>query len=204
MNTAMQCSLFGGGPATFDKAFVGLRHRPLTSGAWVDHVPGWLDGHQSLFDDLAEQAQWQQQHRRMYERTVAVPRLVASAPDRSSSGTLLRQMSRALSVRYQLALTRISLAWYRDGRDSVAMHGDKLGTLTHDTVIATVSVGEPRRFLMKPVAGGDSIGFDLGWGDLLVMGGTAQHTWLHGVPKLSYAGPRISIIFRPFVLDARR
>jgi alkylated DNA repair dioxygenase AlkB len=58
-------------------------------------------------------------------------------------------------------------------------------------------VGEPRRFLLKPKAGGPSLSFDLGWGDLFVMGGTCQQTWLHAVPKRTHADPRISIMLRP-------
>lgn len=113
-------------------------------------------------------------------------------------------MSVALSPRYHLALTNIALAWYRDGTYSVAMHGDKMGVLSENTIIGAVSVGEPRRFVMRANRGGDSIGVNLGWGDLLVMGGTAQATWQHGVPKLAHAGPRISIIFRPHVPAIRR
>ena len=88
------------------------------------------------------------------------------------------------------------LAWYRDGRDSVAMHGDRIGRRIADTVVAILSLGAPRRFLLKPAAGGRSLRFDLGRGDLLVMGGACQRTWRHGIPKVKSAGPRISIQFR--------
>ena len=63
--------------------------------------------------------------------------------------------------------------------------------------MATVSLGEPRRFLLKPADGGQSIAFALGRGDLIVMGGTCQRTWRHGIPKAASAGPRIAIMFRP-------
>ncbi|MEM7404569.1 MAG: alpha-ketoglutarate-dependent dioxygenase AlkB [Pseudomonadota bacterium] len=203
-NTALQFSLFGAGEPAFAERFPDVRRRTLAHGAWVEHLPGWLQGHEQVFDALTGEAAWEKQRRRMYDRVVDVPRLVARAPERTETGRMLRRMSRALSVRYGLALTNIALAWYRDGNDSVAMHGDKMGVLSDDTVIATVSVGEPRRFLMRPVAGGESIAFELGWGDLLVMGGSAQRTWLHGVPKLRRAGPRISIIFRPHVPNRTR
>ena len=49
--------------------------------------------------------------------------------------------------------------------------------------------------------GGPSIGYDLGRGDLLVMGGTCQRTWDHAVPKVARAGPRISLTFRPVGLE---
>ena len=65
-----------------------------------------------------------------------------------------------------------------------------------DPVVATVSVGAPRPFRLRPRGGGRSHSFDLGRGDLLVMGGSCQHDWEHTVPKVRAAGPRISITFR--------
>ena len=84
----------------------------------------------------------------------------------------------------------------------MAWHGDRMGRLVDDTVVAILSVGAPRRFLLRPAAGGASRAFDLGWGDLLVMGGSCQRTWQHAVPKTALAGPRISIQFRPDTGDA--
>jgi hypothetical protein len=98
-----------------------------------------------------------------------------------------------------MELPSITLAHYRDGRDSVAMHGDKMGSLVGDTIVATVSLGHPRRFSFRPVRGGPSRVFSLGWGDLFVMGGSFQRTYLHGVPKSAEAGGRICIMFRPRV-----
>jgi alkylated DNA repair dioxygenase AlkB len=129
---------------------------------------------------------------------------------------LLRRLSGALSQRYQSALASITLAHYRDGRDSVAFHGDRLGRWMEDSIVATISVGAPRRFVMKPRelikprtsaarapdAAQGNLAFDLGWGDLFVMGGTCQRTWLHAVPKRTHADPRISIMFRPVVPGA--
>jgi hypothetical protein len=133
----------------------------------------------------------------MYERVVDVPRLVAELPDHDPGHPVLTEAAAGLSRHYGCALTRVSLAYYRDGRDSVAWHGDRLGYLVDDTVVAILSVGAPRRFLLRPAAGGASRAFDLGWGDLLVMGGSCQRTWQHAVPKVARAGPRISVQFRP-------
>jgi alkylated DNA repair dioxygenase AlkB len=58
-------------------------------------------------------------------------------------------------------------------------------------------VGGQRRFLLRPYGGGHSIALNLGWGDLLVMGGTCQRTWQHCLPKVAHAEPRIAIMFRP-------
>src|ERR1700722_8413756 len=87
---------------------------------------------------------------------------------------------------------------YRTGDDSVAWHGDTIGRRSHDeTLVAIVSLGAPRRLLLRPKGGGRGHRFSLGHGDLLVMGGTCQRTWEHSVPKTARpAGPRISVQFR--------
>jgi alkylated DNA repair dioxygenase AlkB len=196
---AAQASLFGFGEPRLDPAFGRARRVPLGAGAWIEHVPGWLEGHEALFEVLRDTTDWQHQRRRMYDRVVDVPRLVASVPDDGPGHPVLSQASLALSARYGLDLRRISLAYYRDGQDSVAWHGDRLGRLVDDTVVAILSVGTPRRFLLRPAAGGPSRAYELGWGDLLVMGGSCQRTWQHAVPKVAAAGPRISVQFRPDV-----
>jgi alkylated DNA repair dioxygenase AlkB len=192
----MQLSLFGRERPSFDRGLPTLKRLELTEGAWLDYAPGWLRGHQAVFDELTCDASWRKQRRHMYERIVDVPRLTAAAPKSAEIWQLLVEMSRALSERYGLPLDSVTLAYYRDGRDSVAMHGDKLGPLIDDTVVAIVSVGAPRKFLIRSASGGKSLGFSLGWGDLLAMGGTFQRSWRHGVPKVAQADPRISIMFR--------
>ena len=196
-----QGCLFGSGEPRLDLALSGLRRLTLTAGAWVDHLPGWLEGHDAVFEWLRRTTRWEHHRRRMYERVVDVPRLVAELPDDGPGHPVLGDAADALSRRYGLGLPRISLAYYRDGRDSVAWHGDRLGRLVDDTVVAILSLGEPRRFLLRPVTGGASRCFELGWGDLLVMGGSCQRTWQHAVPKTAHAGPRMSVQFRPVVDD---
>ena len=195
----MQCALFGSGAPRFDAALPAVRRLSLSDGAWIEHHPSWLEGHERVFADLRRLAAWQAHRRLMYEREVDVPRLVARAPSEGPVAELLRALAVTLSARYARPLESISLAHYRDGADSVAFHGDKLGRLVDDSIVATVSVGAPRRFLLKPNAGGSSLTFDLGWGDLFVMGGTCQRTWQHAIPKRARADPRISIMFRPVV-----
>ncbi len=132
----------------------------------------------------------------MYDRVVDVPRLVATVPDDGPGHQILHEIAAILGARYGRPLPSISLAAYRDGRDSVAFHGDRLGRETDDAIVAILSLGAPRRFLLRPSRGGSSRPFDLGRGDLLVMGGTCQRTWQHGVPKVAGAGLRISVQFR--------
>ena len=135
----------------------------------------------------------------MYERLVEVPRLYAVLDQDGPSPPVVLAMRALLSARYGEAFTRVSLGYYRDGRDSVAFHGDRIARTLPSALVATVSVGAPRRFLMRPVGGGSSLAFSLGSGDLLVMGGSCQRTWQHAIPKSRSAGSqsRIAIMFRP-------
>jgi alkylated DNA repair dioxygenase AlkB len=91
------------------------------------------------------------------------------------------------------------LCLYRDGADSVAWHGDRIGRgATHDTMVAILSVGSGRTLALRSHGGGPGPRFNLGHGDLVVMGGSCQRTWEHAVPKTARpVGPRVSIQFRP-------
>jgi alkylated DNA repair dioxygenase AlkB len=152
---------------------------------------------------LQEKVPWRAERRQMYERVVDVPRLVCfyeegqELPDPS-----LEEAKAALDRHYGAELgepfATAGLCLYRDGRDSVAWHGDRIGRgNTNDTMVAIVSVGAPRALLLRPREGGPSLRFEVGHGDLLVMGGSCQRTWDHAVPKSARAtGPRISIQFR--------
>jgi alkylated DNA repair dioxygenase AlkB len=180
-------------------------HRTMLSdGAWVDVRPGWMAGAGVLFDRLRQVVPWREERRRMYERVVHVPRLLCfyaegeQLPDPAMDAAL-----RALDERYQAELgeplVTAGLCLYRDGRDSVAWHGDRIGRgRTEDTIVAILSLGTPRALLLRPRGGGQALRHDLGHGDLLVMGGSCQRTWEHAVPKTARAtGPRISVQFRP-------
>ena len=114
-----------------------------------------------------------------------------------------REMLSSAYRNYRGAVLRTTgLCLYRNGRDSVAWHGDTLGRGSfEDTVVAIVSLGEARRFLLRPRPGHQqgrpSVRLVLGHGDLAVMGGNCQRTWEHSVPKTTRAvGPRMSIQFR--------
>ena len=179
-----------------DRRLATLRRVRLDARSWVEHEAGWLTGHEELFDALRQGIEWRMERLEMYATVVEVPRLTATIPDDGPAPPALARAHDALERRYRRRFESVRLAWYRDGRDSVAMHGDRIGRRIADTVVAILSLGTPRRFLLKPAAGGRSLRFDLGGGDLLVMGGACQRTWRHGIPKVKSAGPRISIQFR--------
>ncbi|GHJ05083.1 alpha-ketoglutarate-dependent dioxygenase AlkB [Streptomyces olivaceus] len=205
MTTHLQGSLFDQTDDVRLAPLDGLRRTHLGSGAWIDLLPGWLNGADALFERLASEVPWRAERRAMYERVVDVPRLLAfyGAPD-PLPDPLLAEARDALSAHYADELgepfTTAGLCHYRDGRDSVAWHGDRTGRGAHrDTMVAILSVGAPRDLMLRPAGGGgDTVRRPLGHGDLIVMGGSCQRTWEHCVPKSSRAaGPRISIQFRP-------
>jgi alkylated DNA repair dioxygenase AlkB len=182
-----------------------VRRVQLDESAWVEHAPAWVSGHEALMEVLVANTRWQSLSREMYDRTVDVPRLVASLPADGPGHPLLEQARLALSRRYATEFSHVSLALYRDGGDSVAWHGDYVAReMTEDTLVASVSLGEPRRLLLRPRQargtagrGRRSVAFSLGWGDLFVMGGACQRTWEHAVPKVARAQPRMAVMFRP-------
>lgn len=191
-----QRSLFDSGEPRFDPGLGRLSRIALDEGAWIDHLPRWLEGHETLLDALWSTMQWQSHRRRMYERIVDVPRLVATLPDDGPGHPIVSEMAEALSAHYFRDLFDVSLAAYRDGRDSVAFHGDRLGIRRADAIVAIVSLGFARRFLLRRAGGGASRTFKLGNGDLIVMGGDCQLTWEHAVPKVAHGELRISVQFR--------
>jgi alkylated DNA repair dioxygenase AlkB len=202
----MQPSLFDVEPLTFDRTFSRLERIHLDETAWIDVVPGWVTGSDALFRTLAETLPWAQRSRFLYEQNRIEPRLTAGW--HTGRGTpldppILEDMRASLSERYGVLFDSAGFNFYRDGQDSVAWHRDKIPQRIHQPVVALVSLGEPRRFLLRPRGGGKSRPFPLGHGDLLVTGGDTQRTWEHAVLKVAHAGPRISVAFR-HGMDARR
>lgn len=192
----MQLGLFGHDDPAFDPRFPSLRRLELGQGAWLDHAPELLRGHASLLETLRTGITWKGQHRRMYERIVAVPRQHASVPQDGPGHPVLFELADALSERYGLSLQSITLALYRTGEDSVAWHRDKEVRDRPLGFVVTLSLGEPRPFMVRPVGGGPSRSWRLGSGDLMVMGGTCQEHFEHCVPKTRVAGPRLCVMFR--------
>ncbi len=186
-----------------------VRRTPLAHGAWVDLRPGWLAGSGAVFGALVETVPWRAEKRHMYDKVVTVPRLLCFyGEDEPLPDPVLTAAQKALTAHYGPELGEpfrtAGLCLYRDGRDSVAWHGDTIGRgKNEDTMVAIVSLGTPRALLLRPRSGGSagrggSLRFEIGHGDLLVMGGSCQRTWEHAVPKTSQAvGPRISVQFRP-------
>ncbi len=194
----LQGSLLGLDEPAVDETFADLTRHHLDEATWVDHAPAWLAGEQTVFDALHELLHWRQRTVTMWEQRLPEPRLTSWwTPDQGPEPLpVLAAIRGVLSARYGEAFDSIGFNLYRDGQDSVAWHGDRHRHTVDDPVVAIVSVGEPRPFRLRPRGGGASRCYELGHGDLFVMGGACQHDWEHTVPKVRRAGPRLSITYR--------
>lgn len=217
MATAFQDSLSSRGPLSFQGSLFDLSEPPgpgpldgtvervhLSMGAWIDLRPGWFSGADDLFLFLRDNVPWRAERRQMYERVVDVPRLLAFYKEgQALPHPDLDKAKAALDEHYRDELGEpfrtAGLCLYRDGRDSVAWHGDTIGRgANEDTMVAILSVGDPRTLALRPRGGGEALRYEQGHGDLIVMGGSCQRTWEHAILKTARpSGPRISIQFRP-------
>ena len=189
-----------------DEPAVGTGCRPeriaLDPASWVEITRDWLRGADTLLDALVPAVTWHQGRRRMYDRILDEPRLSRSfAATEALPHPALALVRAALARQFAVPLGGVFLNYYRDGRDSVAWHGDRELRYLDDTLVAIVTLGAARPFLLRPRrvdGGGGGRARDLrpGSGDLMVMGGRCQRDWEHAVPKVVRAGPRISISLR--------
>lgn len=167
----------------------------LDDTSWADVVRDLLLGADSLFDSLVTELPFVQSRRFMYDRWVDEPRLSCGL-DLDVSPAVVRSLARTFTKTYGVVFDSCFVNYYRDGRDSVAWHSDRIGRAVLDPMVAIVSLGGPRRFGLRPKGGGPSRGFTLYSGDAIVMGGACQHRFEHCVPKMAYAAARLSLSFR--------
>jgi alkylated DNA repair dioxygenase AlkB len=203
LDLTWQPSLLDAGPEpAIDETFAGAMRIDLDKRSWIERVPGWVSDSDALFAHLLAGADWGQRTRKMWDHEVLEPRLTSwwgAESGKRLEPPILERMRRALSARYGVEFDSMGLNLYRDGRDSVAWHGDRIAREIAEPLVAIVSVGEPRRFLLRPKTKGTGLATRrllLGRGELLVTGGTTQRAWEHSVPKVASAGPRMSLTFR--------
>ena len=160
----------------------------------------------ALFASLRAETQWRQER----SRFGPFPRLTAWYANVGLTYTYSGVTHEALAWTQTLLDVRrrvenaaespfnsVLLNFYRDGQDSIGYHADAEPELGTNPVIASISLGAVRQFVMKHITTGEKLKFDLANGSLLLMGGTCQHHWVHGIPKTKAAvGPRINLTFR--------
>jgi alkylated DNA repair dioxygenase AlkB len=200
VNVSYQGSFFGSLQPRYDPTFADLHRVHLDATSWIDVAVGWLEGSDTIFDELLAVLPLRQRTNvKMYDRVVDEPRL--STWWQVDSGDpeplpILHDIRMLLCERYDDRFDSIGFNLYRDGSDSVAWHGDRHRHVVAEPIVAILSVGERRPLRLRPRGGGSSRSWQLGDGDLFVMGGACQHDWEHTVPKVRHAGPRMSITFR--------
>jgi alkylated DNA repair dioxygenase AlkB len=186
---------------------VPVERTPLDATAWVDVARGWLVGADALLDVLLGEVQWQTSRLFRYDHWVEEHRLVAAwTPGRPVPHPALGVVHRALERRYDVRFTGFSLIRYRDGRDGQAFHRDTDMRWLDDTVIAVLTLGARRPWLLRPRANrydhsetrGATHDLAPGPGDLIVMGGRCQADWEHSVPYRpgERVGTRIAMQWR--------
>ncbi len=198
-----QC-LFAFESPCVDADFGAVSRTWLDDRSWVDYAPRWLRGADLVFAELIAVLPWRQREVTMYDRRLPEPRLTAWWSTASSDAEVLPVLAearRVLTDHYARPFDSIGFNLYRDGHDSVAWHGDRERYDLEDPTVVIVSTGQPRPFHLRPRGGGTSHSWQLGHGDLVVMGGSCQHDWEHCVPKVAAAGPRLSIMFRHNLAD---
>ncbi len=180
----------------------------LADGGTVLVDEGFLEraAAERLFAQLLTQTPWQQE----VGRGRPFPRLTAWYADEglvyrysgvTHRGTgwtpTLLSLKQRIEAEAGADFNSMLLNLYRDGKDSIGFHADDEPELGVNPVIASLSLGDARDFVMKHRKTGVKRTFALGHGCLLVMGGTSQHHWLHGVPKTARpVGPRINLTLR--------
>ena len=184
----------------------------LGSGAWVEHVAAFVPDHQSeaLQAALVAELSWEQREIVLFGRRVLQPRLIAWAgeppyrysgqtlPPRPLTPTVTRLLERVVA-RQGIAFNHILINRYRDGLDSMGFHADAEPELGPDPIVATLSFGATRHLVLAPrhKRHGDKRRYPLRTGDLLVMGGSCQVHFRHGIPRdPRVTNERISLTFR--------
>jgi alkylated DNA repair dioxygenase AlkB len=190
---------------------------PLASGAWLEHDTRWLSPGEAdiILVSLRDELSWEQREIVLFGRPVLQPRLIAWAGDfgyRYSGQTLeprpftptLQMLQARVSARCGVAFNHVLANRYRSGSDSMGLHADAEAELGPDPVVAIVSLGVTRRLVIRPRRKQDRARHDreLSHGALLVMGGTCQRHYVHGLPRQAgLEGERISLTFRRLLRD---
>lgn len=198
VNAASLAGPFGRAEPYCDPRFASLRRIKLQEGAWIDYAPGWLRRDNTLFDLLLRDVKWRAEERVLQHEIVTIPRLHASLVGKRLH-PVIENIRGWLELHYGTSFDSTTVALYRNGRDNVDWHSDYVAPRVSMSLVAIVSLGAPRTFLVRHRGGGCSRTLALGRGDLMVMGGTCQRLYEHALPVVTAAGARIALMYRPTV-----
>ena len=181
----------------------------LGSGAWLVFEPVWMAQSDAdrLFAQLRAELAWEEREVVIFGRRILQPRLIAwggEVPYRYSRQTLepraltpsLAEVLGTVCARAATPFNHVLVNRYRNGHDSIGFHADDEPELGDDPVVATVSLGAIRRFVLRPrrKRDGEPLAYALGPGSLVIMGGACQRLYHHGIPRqLSVRDERISL-----------
>lgn len=173
---------------------VGVERIDVDEHSWVDVARGWVAEADALYATLVESVPWRTNRLWRYERWVEEPRVTSWCPrTQPYPHPALAEAQRSLQSRYRVHFEGVALSWYRDGDDSVAFHRDREMRYLEDTVVAVLTLGARRPWLLRrrdradkwtAPTGGAVLDLAPGPGDLLVLGGRCQADWEHSVPKV--------------------
>ena len=174
--------------------------------------------HRHFLGYCLHQVAWKSEHMTFGGKAVELPRQLAWFGDVSYAYSGLTHKPLALPPALGLLQAKIEaylteqgaqekfnsvlLNHYRSGQDSIGMHSDDESQLLAQPVIASVSLGVPRTFVFQHKKTGLKHRNVLPGGSLLVMRGTCQEEWRHGIPKETGDGHRVNLTFRRTYLDA--
>jgi alkylated DNA repair dioxygenase AlkB len=191
------------------------QHIDLRDAGTLDYDPAFYTHEEAdhLFAALREETPWKQEQ----SRFGPFPRLTAWYADAGLTYTYSGVTHQALAWTPALAEVRRRVSevagtsfnssllnFYRDGQDSMGYHADAEPELGTNPVIASISLGGVRRFVMKHRQAKERLKLELAHGSLLIRGGACQHHWLHAVPKTkATVEPRINLTFRLIVQSER-
>lgn len=175
----------------------------------------WLEGRESLLRALIEDTPWRAEEIILFGKRCPQPRLTAWYGDRGSryrySGLdleplpwteTLASLRRAVESACDARFNSVLLNYYRDGRDAMGLHSDDEAELGPAPVIASLSLGETRTFMLKHRRRKDvpPVKLPLESGSLLLMKGATQRNWKHGVSReRDHCGARVNLTFRRIV-----
>jgi alkylated DNA repair dioxygenase AlkB len=184
----------------------------LALGAWLEIEPHWIaaEAADQALAALRDELAWEQREIVLYGKKIMQPRLIAWAGERAYrySGQTLEPRAftpqvlpllEAARIRTHVPFNHVLVNRYRDGNDSMGFHADDEPELGDHPQVATISLGATRRFVLRPRRGRETEphAYDLEHGSLLIMGGTCQRQYHHGIPKQpSVRDERVSLTFR--------